>query len=243
MTRTYWVRGDDGDEYGPVDREEIRHWIAEDRMGLDTEIREGGGDARWQALQHYPELVVLIAENEVKRQRPDVVEGLPLASFGARAAAVIVDLLIINLVSSLLFIFLLLGLGISMEQFSQEVMDFFWEKTKTPPPAYGLGQLLSITCLLLYFGFFVARDGQTPGMGLFRLRVVDQGGMTVSTWTAVIRAMGLYFSVSFLGIGFFLALFTAKRQTFHDLLARTYVIQLPRPERTSHAPYGSQSDR
>lgn len=243
MTKTYWVRGDDGDEYGPVERDEIRSWIAEDRIGLDTEIREGGSEAKWQALQNYPELVVLIAENEVKRQRTDIVDGLPLASFGIRAAAVVIDLLVINVVSSLIFFMLLLGLGISMEQFSQEVMDFFWEKTNTPPPAYGLGQLVSIACLLLYFGFFVARDGQTPGMSLFRLRVVDTGGMTVSTWTAFIRAMGLYFSASFLGLGFVIALFTAKRQTFHDIIARTYVIQLPRPQQTSHAPHGSQSDR
>lgn len=227
MDKQYWVRGDDGDDYGPVGKVDVRAWIGEGRVGLDTEIRTGGADGTWKALQHYPELLVLIAEDEVRRQRQDMVEGLHLASIAHRAMAYILDSALIILFGSMLFALLLTTYhGISLEAYTEMMLDWLHNEPTTLPPFSSLSNLSLIMVQTLYFWALIAYRGQTVGMRIFRLRVVDQSGLLVNSWQSFVRAAGLYFS-SFYFLGFIVVFFTAKRQTFHDLVAKTYVIRLP----------------
>ncbi len=51
----YKIIGADGNEYGPVSREQLREWMAQGRVGAQTRVRpEAGGE--WQPLGSYPEL-------------------------------------------------------------------------------------------------------------------------------------------------------------------------------------------
>ncbi len=54
------IIGDDGNEYGPVESETIRRWIAERRAVGHTRVRtEGGPD--WQPLSEFPEFADALA--------------------------------------------------------------------------------------------------------------------------------------------------------------------------------------
>lgn len=51
----YKIIGADGKEYGPVSPEQLRDWMRQGRVSLQTQVRpEAGGD--WRPLAAYPEL-------------------------------------------------------------------------------------------------------------------------------------------------------------------------------------------
>ena len=51
----YKIIGSDGRQYGPVNAEQIRHWLAENRVHAQTFVQaEGSQD--WKPLISYPEL-------------------------------------------------------------------------------------------------------------------------------------------------------------------------------------------
>ena len=70
------VRGDDGEEYGPVDLAELREWVRENRAGLGTVVRPDRPDASWQPWQNYPELVALLAAVPIYARQGWLVEDL-----------------------------------------------------------------------------------------------------------------------------------------------------------------------
>ena len=68
--RSFFIRGDDGGEYGPVDLDELREWVRENRAGLGTEVRLDEPNAIWHPWQAYPELVALLAEAHATGSAP-----------------------------------------------------------------------------------------------------------------------------------------------------------------------------
>jgi hypothetical protein len=57
---TYKILGADGQEYGPVNAEVLRQWIAQRRANATTSVRtEGGGD--WKPLSSFPEFAEALA--------------------------------------------------------------------------------------------------------------------------------------------------------------------------------------
>ena len=61
----FFVRGEDGVEYGPVDLAELREWVAENRAGIGTEVKRPEPGSVWEPWQNFPELVALLAEVNV----------------------------------------------------------------------------------------------------------------------------------------------------------------------------------
>ena len=56
----YKIIGADGKEYGPITLEQLREWIRQGRVCLQTQVRpEGGGD--WRPLSAYPDLAPVAA--------------------------------------------------------------------------------------------------------------------------------------------------------------------------------------
>ena len=79
-----------------------------------------------------------------------------------------------------------------------------------------------------YFPFFWARGGQTPGMKIFKLRVVrDADGGRIGGATAIIRLIGLWISFAIFYIGIIWILVDSRRRGWHDLMAGTVVIEQP----------------
>ena len=73
--------------------------------------------------------------------------------------------------------------------------------------------------------FWTRRAGQTPGKFAMGIRVIKADGGAISDVDAVIRAIGYQVSAMFFGLGFIWAFFDKNNQSWHDKLARTYVVR------------------
>ncbi|HEX4140365.1 MAG TPA: hypothetical protein VHY09_08465, partial [Candidatus Methylacidiphilales bacterium] len=100
------IRGDDGVEYGPVELEELREWVQENRAGIGTEVRRDEPGARWLPWQNFPELVALLAEVSATTPVPGQ-PGMALAPLGRRMLAFALDLIL----SYILFVPIMVVLG------------------------------------------------------------------------------------------------------------------------------------
>lgn len=96
--------------------------------------------------------------------------------------------------------------------------------------AYGLA---AGVVWLTFWYFFSA----TPGKMLFKIRIVDsETGMPPSLKRYIIRYFGLIFSGLMLGLGFFWVQWNKRRRSWHDMMAKTYVVKsasLPAPQSTA----------
>jgi uncharacterized RDD family membrane protein YckC len=94
-------------------------------------------------------------------------------------------------------------------------------------PQWLVGVLLASGWALYAGGYFVLfwrGAGQTPGMRLFRLRLIGQDGRTPSFWRAVLRAVGTLIAIVPLFAGYLPVLFDARRRGLPDFLAGTVVV-------------------
>lgn len=79
---------------------------------------------------------------------------------------------------------------------------------------------------ILYFPFFWQRSGQTPGMKMFRLRVVrDEDGGPISWGKAFLRLIGFWVSSAVFYLGFIWIFIDKRHRGWHDLIAGTVVIE------------------
>jgi len=87
----YKIIGADGKEYGPVSSEQLRDWIQQGRVNLQTQARmEGGTD--WKPLSGFPEfgatpntppvMTALAPPDGASKKIPAGVCGILLGSFG-----------------------------------------------------------------------------------------------------------------------------------------------------------------
>ena len=80
--------------------------------------------------------------------------------------------------------------------------------------------------------FWTRRDGQTPGKFAMDIRVIRTDGETLGDIDALIRAVGYNVSAMLFGIGFIWAIFDKNNQTWHDKMARTYVVRTEEQRKT-----------
>jgi len=137
-------------------------------------------------------------------------ENLQLASFSSRITAFVIDDLLISLVFVLLF----------------------WDQITSSD-----GQLINmliiiskhVTQVLLlkfaYQSFFVWYYGATIGKIVTKIRVIDYNHFgRVSIRTSLMRSGIRIFSEYILYIGFIIGFFTDGKQTLHDKIAKTLVV-------------------
>jgi uncharacterized RDD family membrane protein YckC len=90
-----------------------------------------------------------------------------------------------------------------------------------------VGLLAAVGWLLveaLYFVGFWTTAGQTPGMRLMRLRVVDRTGSPPAPGRALVRFIGLLLAIVPCFAGFLPVLFDDRRRALQDFLAGTVVV-------------------
>jgi len=223
--RAYFIRGDDGVEYGPVGLEELRDWVQENRAGLGTVVRLDEPDALWQPWQYYPELVVLLAEARVTSPVPGC-PGLVIASPWRRVAAMVLDLVL----NAFLFIpvFFVLALVYEPDWFIQSALASLHPQSPLPDLPFTdrmIGRMIADGMLVLYLTGFHAAHGRTPAKSILRVRVVDQNGGKPSLVKSFLRALMMVLSLALSGIPFIYAFFNPERRTFHDFVAGTYVVE------------------
>jgi uncharacterized RDD family membrane protein YckC/Flp pilus assembly protein TadD len=71
---------------------------------------------------------------------------------------------------------------------------------------------------------FMAGRGQTPGMKLFHIRLVTDKGGVPGMGSILLRTFGMQISALFGYLGYFWMAFDRDRQTWHDKMAHTYVV-------------------
>ena len=144
--------------------------------------------------------------------------GVRFASPGARLLAYIVDTILIGVVFFVLFVaFTGLAIGTASDA----------EPSAGAIGGFLLLMLLAIVVSLAYFPWFWWRGGQTPGMKVFRIRVVrDADGGPVSGTAAVLRLLGYWVNQVVFYIGFIWILIDKRRRGWHDLIAGTVVIEV-----------------
>lgn len=131
------------------------------------------------------------------------------AGFWIRTAASIIDSLI---TAFILFPLMFLFYGDFEAMQNQQVLGF--------------DVLLQYVLPLLYTVLFWIYLGGTPGKRLFALKVLDEAtGHKVTAGQAVIRYLGYIPSTIVLLLGFFWVAFDAKKQGWHDKMAKTVVVR------------------
>jgi uncharacterized RDD family membrane protein YckC len=222
--RAFLVRGDDGQEYGPVSLVELREWVQENRAGVGTAVCLDEPGAIWQPWQTFPELVALVAE--VQGTSIGLTpSGLVVAPMGRRMLASILDFILSwFLATPILVVVMTLSLPDWQEQFTKIMLQ-----PQEPIPLQvlyyaNLERAIVYSVLALYMAGFHAAHGKSPAKAILKLRVVDKDGRKPTFFRSLLR--GVVFAGSFYlyGIPFIYAFFDAQHRSAHDLIAGTYVV-------------------
>jgi uncharacterized RDD family membrane protein YckC len=70
--------------------------------------------------------------------------------------------------------------------------------------------------------------GSTVGGIVFDLKVVRMDGRDVDWETAIVRALGCFLSLAVAGLGFIWIAFDGANQAWHDKIAGTVVVRVPK---------------
>ena len=138
------------------------------------------------------------------------IDNLELASYGSRIKSFIIDDLLLTIITIIIF----------------------WQ-----PISNTNGDFMSVIAILnqaflqililkfLYQTFFIWYYGATLGKMAAKIRVIDFDHYgRVSLGSAMMRAMIRIVSESIFYLGFFLSFFSESKQTLHDKIARTLVV-------------------
>ena len=150
--------------------------------------------------------------------------GVEFAPHGGRLVAYILDGIIIGIVVSVIVV---IGGAVL---YAGSTMDGNRIVSVSTGPAIVATIIFIIAVLigLLYFPFFWARGGQTPGMRPFSLRVVrDSDGGSIGWGTAILRLIGLWVAGAVFYLGYIWIFIDKRRRGWQDLIAGTIVVKQP----------------
>lgn len=142
--------------------------------------------------------------------------GLRFAPHGARLLAYIVDVILVSiLVTAVAIVLSFLAAALAIAG------------------AEGLAVLTGVVIALAiliatlgYFPWFWVKGGATPGMRMFKLRVVrDRDGGPLGWGEALLRLFGFWVSSLVFYLGFAWVFVDRRRRGWHDLLAGTVMVQ------------------
>jgi uncharacterized RDD family membrane protein YckC len=90
-----------------------------------------------------------------------------------------------------------------------------------------------LLALAVYGAVMWKLRGSTVGGVVFDLQVVRLDGRPVDWETAIIRALGCFLSLAVVGLGFIWIAFDGAGQAWHDKIAGTVVVRVPKASRSS----------
>jgi uncharacterized RDD family membrane protein YckC len=226
----FWVKGDDDEEYGPVDLDELREWVLENRVGIDTPVRIGGLQSDWRPWQTFPELVVLLAEAQTRKpaialpRLPNHVAAIP----SIRILAGLVDGVFIFFIYEMLLYICLLWFVPSYQMSAEMVRLASTDPDWIVNELGILPQALLAGTIFVYFSVFISATGQTPGKRITGLRVVDGQGLTPTLRRTLARSCVQLASIFAAFAGYLPMVMHPQRRALHDLACGTYVMMLRR---------------
>ncbi|MFQ5449830.1 MAG: RDD family protein [Nitrospinaceae bacterium] len=149
----------------------------------------------------------------------------PKAGFLRRFAALLIDVIILDILGALVTIPLQRKFDLEVE----DILEPFLTGThiESPVMVFLVLQTVIITGLwTFYFTFFIGAAGQTLGKRLLGLRVVRDDGQPMNYQTGFNRFIGYSLSASVFFLGFLWALFDREKKAWHDRLFRTSVVRV-----------------
>ena len=94
-----------------------------------------------------------------------------------------------------------------------------------------LGKILKVLYLIsitfLFYGWFWTHGGQTLGMKVWNLYLVDTDGKFINWKTALVRFIAALLSWAVVGLGFTWILLDRKHRTWHDIISKTQILYVP----------------
>lgn len=142
--------------------------------------------------------------------------SLKFTGVGKRAMAFLLDLLIIfvltYLLSFILKLFFLIFGGIKgTDTFEESVIL--------------IRSVIAFVISFMYFSFLTSTSlSSTLGQFFLKMKVVDHEENHITLPNSIGRYFATYLSFLSLGLGLFMALYNQNRQTLHDKLCKTFVI-------------------
>lgn len=95
---------------------------------------------------------------------------------------------------------------------------------------HGGGNRWKVVAALAYFaGFWIWRQTTLGGI-ILRLKVARLDGRPVDPATAIVRALGSVFAILALGLGYFWSAWDSEKQGWHDKIAGTVVVKVPKTQ-------------
>lgn len=88
------------------------------------------------------------------------------------------------------------------------------------------GILFFLLFYTVYFVYFLTHGGQTPGKRILNIKVVALDGGEVDGFRAVLRTTGYAVSWFLFGLGYLWAAIDRHRQSWHDKIAGTVVLDI-----------------
>jgi uncharacterized RDD family membrane protein YckC len=150
-----------------------------------------------------------------------------VVGFWKRLAAALIDLAII--VPAALIVTLLASklAGVHLPPSNLHVLDIdLWiDLVLATDPALVMGMVLLLAIGLTYLLVFHIALGQTLGMRLLKMKVIDHYGDRPSPGRCVARCAGYLAATATLFLGFLWIGFDSEKRGLQDWIARTYVIR------------------
>lgn len=91
-----------------------------------------------------------------------------------------------------------------------------------------LVRLVALGTVITFFCLFWRKRGQTLGMQVWRIKLVDYSGKVPGTGRGIVRCLGALLSAACLGLGYLWCLVDRNNRYWHDYLSRTELILLPK---------------
>jgi uncharacterized RDD family membrane protein YckC len=132
---------------------------------------------------------------------PQVLAALPRAGFWLRMGALLIDVLLIGILT--------------------HSSDYFFGAFHHQPNVH-------LLVLAVYGACMWKLRGSTVGGIVCDLRVVRVDGRPIEWETAIVRALGCFLSLAVCGLGFIWIAFDQNHQAWHDKIAGTVVVRVPK---------------
>jgi uncharacterized RDD family membrane protein YckC len=153
------------------------------------------------------------------REQAEVPRGIVPASVGLRAAGFVIDMMVLLgiavLVSTVVLLFAGVDTSAPQDEMQREIEDLY-------PLMYVVEGGVQFVYNLVWNSI-----GWSPGKWMLRLRTVDAAGNPPRLRRGLVRTLGSILSGSFFGLGYAWAIWDREHRTWHDRIARTYVVRLP----------------
>ncbi|ETI68093.1 RDD family protein [Neobacillus vireti] len=158
------------------------------------------------------------------------VKQVKFAGFWIRFAAYLLDSIIISIpLTIIMIVIMVFGFG-TMDVFADPAA--LENEVITDQQAISL-LFLSLLMILIgligstayYAGMHASKWQATVGKKLLKLKVTDLQGNRISFWRAFGRLLAMSFLSGIFYIGYIMAAFTEKKQSLHDLIAGTVVVE------------------